>query len=233
LSKILEYYTTSQKDSIGFIPLGTIKYEWFYAEFNKADGLRWLPLIILNRPSCIHAVLQLLVDQIVFSSASEDINTPLSCTYQCIQVFGSIFPSGKPYYARIANSGLSELANLRDALLWVLRKSMAVREHFNTPRKSSLDASELPHFATIAIKKRRRYGIQDGEARSFDFVMDMSDGRWDEWKAMLRTMVMGISLGGLGVETSRTNRVEDPIGICAPVSSSDWGEERRKVQHYC
>ncbi|PVF97159.1 hypothetical protein CPB86DRAFT_760725 [Serendipita vermifera] len=219
LAGILDYYAMSGKDSIGFIPLGITKYEWFYEEFNKANGLNWLPPIILNRPSSAHAVLQLLVDQIVFPSASEGVGSPLSCSHQCIQVLGTIVGqiSRKKSRTGIITSQFGEVTNLREALLWVLNKAIVTHDLPDSSRAGSFEMIELPHFATIAIKKRRWYGAQDDETRTFEFVKDMSGEEWDDWTANLRAMIMGISLGGLNVEsTYRANKLlKDPDGICS------------------
>ncbi|PVG04033.1 hypothetical protein CPB86DRAFT_868802, partial [Serendipita vermifera] len=89
-----------------------------------------------------------------------------------------------------------ELSHLWDALMWVLHNAVTVR-NTDAPAPSK-DNYEAPVFATLAIQRTQHHGLASpGQVRSFECVKDMSDEEWEEWSGRIKSMVMGINLGGL------------------------------------
>jgi hypothetical protein len=157
------------------------------------------------------------VDQIIFESTSPDLNGPLECTHMCLQ---SLRPAEFTIDSIIdPNLGMKELLNLRDALIWVLKKAAKARDQVSIP---ALEGElEVPAFATIGIR-RQKHDSSLGRIRSFEFVRELSRDEWDEWSSSVEVLIMGTSLYGLGCGpvhgASRPSR--DPDGICCSTYSS-------------
>jgi hypothetical protein len=200
---------------MGFIPSGITQFRWFSNEFNKANGLQLLPRIISRNPTRNQAVMQLVIDQIIFPNASRCIEMALNCSYHCFQV---LVDMGPPSTEKLPNAGMTpraSIADLHDALIWVLNHSTAMRYSSDF----CIQQIQLPQFATIAIQKVRLYGTLEGEVRSFVFVREMTQEEWDQWVAKLKTVVMAVKLGGLKATfTHRVDRLlKDVEGICSRI----------------
>jgi hypothetical protein len=191
------------------------RYGWFHEELTKANGLEWLPLISLNTSSSHSAVLEILVDQIVFQSAIEDIRRPLTSSYRYLQSLGvTLQPSTTEILTPTSRMfSPRRLFHLQEASLWLLFHSRSVRISSN----DLLERPGLPWFATIGRKKLDEYGLTSaGNMRSFDFARYMTTGEWEEWEARLRIIAMGAALGGLKpcLRYGRARFVRDPDGLC-------------------
>jgi hypothetical protein len=165
-------------------------YRWFYEEFNRENGLHWLPIIAQNSThhddhDYLHCLsMNILVDHIVFSIENQTVQVPLSCSYTYLQAMA--IDSTKNSQDLINHS----LANLKIALVWVLGNS--VRVHNSTLEDGTLSTLNPP------VLDRLGWPSPDGlELHSFDFIRVMSDEEWEEWIANLKGMIMGASLGGL------------------------------------
>jgi hypothetical protein len=200
---------------MGFIPSGITQFRWFSNEFNKANGLQLLPRIISHNPKRNQAVMQLVIDQIIFPNASRCTEMALNCSYHCLQVLVNMAPSSTE---KLPNAGVftrSSIADLHDALIWVLNQSITMRYSSDF----CIQQIQLPQIATIAIQKIRLYGTLEGEATPFVFVREMTQEKWDQWVVKLKTMVMAVKLGGLkSTSTHRVDRLlKDVEGICSRI----------------
>jgi hypothetical protein len=114
-------------------------------------------------------------------------------------------------------TGNEELANLRDTLIWVLQTATKTRnEDSSHESNKGPELDNLP-FATIAHRKVQTHGLAyPGQVRSFEFTRGMSDEEWEEWSTRIKTMIMGVRLGGLGCgPVYAVHRfVRDPDGTC-------------------
>ncbi|PVG03047.1 hypothetical protein CPB86DRAFT_750146 [Serendipita vermifera] len=215
LERILGYYTISEESSMSTIFTKIIQYKWFYEEFDKANGLEWLPHISLgNAPNC-GIITHLLVDQIVFSTASKDIKYPLISSYYYLQTLGTTPILG----VTTPNRQSDEVRFLRDALLWLMRNSVDQRgiPGDNTGRGCSRADSGVPTFAIIGRRKVGWYGWPSGgELRSLDSVKEMSIREWEEWTVTLKVLAMGATLGGLkpGLDYNGSRFIRDPDCVC-------------------
>jgi hypothetical protein len=209
-----------------------IRYRWFYNQFSQANGLKWLPLIALNgtemrggatsvRDRTIwtdhildNVTLQdLLIDQIIFSSANEQINPPLVSLYSYLQSIGTRAAQDPD-----SSSESSRQIILRHALSWVLDNSIKTRTSIGDTQDSiPVFDHESFHFAKVGLRKLYRYKWSSpGDIRSFNFVKDMSNEDWEEWVVRLRVMIMGSRLNGLrsGPTYEDHRFFRDPDGIC-------------------
>jgi hypothetical protein len=94
LDIILEQSPNSNESCISLLPR-TGRYGWFYEELNRTiNSFRWLPISARNSLhhydyKCFHCqFIDILVDHIVFSIASQTIRVPLSCSYTYLQALG-------------------------------------------------------------------------------------------------------------------------------------------------
>jgi hypothetical protein len=175
-----------------------------------ANGLQWLPDMGLSNYRNDHIILQLLVDQIVFESASLDLNGPLECTQICLQMLRG---------SKLNREKAANISHLWDALIWILQKATQMR---NIDRLTESKAAlQVPAFAQIGIRKTQR-NRSPGQIRSFEFAREMSNEEWDEWSNRIKSMAMGTKLRGLGCGPTYTRHgfVRDPDGICGRVSSA-------------
>jgi hypothetical protein len=203
-----------------------VRFRWFYEEFTQTNGLYWLPLIAMNdiytrnsdsRAETVRdgdALPNLLVDQIVFSTANQEIDLPLSSTYKYLQSLGTM----PVLHSSDTHKG-NGLHRLQAALLWVFERSVEARDAINGAQDPSTQIAyrESLQFATIGLQKLNRYGWPSaGEIRSFEFVKYMSDDRWEMWIERLKVLMIGTKLGGLNVgPLSGKNRfIRDPESIC-------------------
>ncbi|PVF97761.1 hypothetical protein CPB86DRAFT_759745 [Serendipita vermifera] len=200
---ILEHSVKSDQFSIHSLLSRMAKFRWFYDEFSQANGLDWLPLIALNaihtedRTPWDNALTEILVDQILSSTANQDLHVPLSSSYHYLQSIGQSH-NPRDHHG---------LANLRTALLWVLNNSTRVHD-------SQDRTEESPLVFDPPVLEREDWS-QVGDIRSFDFVKDLSGEEWAEWVTKLKVLIMGASLGGLKPGPfQNTNRFcRDPDGI--------------------
>ncbi|PVF90853.1 hypothetical protein CPB86DRAFT_821014 [Serendipita vermifera] len=113
LSIALEQSVKSEGFSICSLLRGMVDFRWFCEEFSRANGLDWLPLIALNtlptqgRAPRDGTLTEILVDQILSSTANRDIQATLSSSYHYLQSIGH---RRKPQHH-------DRLVNLRTALL--------------------------------------------------------------------------------------------------------------------
>ncbi|PVF92402.1 hypothetical protein CPB86DRAFT_877904 [Serendipita vermifera] len=206
---VLEQSIKSEEFSIRAILRRTARFHsWFYDEFSRANGLDWLPLIALNafhpmdRISERYALTGILVDCILFWTASRDIQVPLSSSYHYLQSIGQSHDPQDDH----------RLSNLQTTLLWVLNSAIKVHNSQNHPESSSPLVFDPPILG--------RYGWPTvGGVRSFDFVNNMSGEEWGDWVTRLKVMIMGASLGGLkpGSFHDRNRFCRDPDGLCGRI----------------
>jgi hypothetical protein len=194
----------------------TAHFPWFQGQFAVANGLEWLYTIGLGDHKSQDVILELLVDQIVFESASSDLNGPLECSYICLQTLrrSNEGQNEEQHHGIIVEHDFSTtLLDLREALAWVLRNAYKMRSERGL--LASEDEFKVPTFAKIG---RRKNEIQrhPGRIRSFKFAREMSNEEWDEWSSRVKTMVMGVDLRGLGCGPVSTQHrfTRDPEGIC-------------------
>ncbi|PVF92405.1 hypothetical protein CPB86DRAFT_877906 [Serendipita vermifera] len=178
---------------------------WFYAEFSQANGLDWLPRIVLN---AVHhwdqipkhySLTEILIDHILSSTVNRDVQVPLTSSYHYLQAMGQ---SHNPQYYH-------GLANLESTLLWVFKSATKVhnsQSHAESPSSLVFDPPVLERGDWPTIR----------DVRSFDFVNDLSGEEWKEWVTRLKVMIMGASLGGLklGPLQDRNRFFRDPDGLC-------------------
>jgi hypothetical protein len=166
-------------------------------------------------------IVELLVDQIVFESATSDLNRALQYSYICLQTLrdGIIQPITdleNPTY--LDAHEYKELEWLHDALVWVMNSAVTAR---NEDEPRPLDKpSEVPKFATMAIRNTTEWELTSPrDIRSFGFARDMSDEEWKTWMARLKAMIMGITLGGLepGPVYAMSKFIRDPDWVCGSV----------------
>ncbi|PVF90905.1 hypothetical protein CPB86DRAFT_803216, partial [Serendipita vermifera] len=230
LNNILEWYHNGGYGYNGDILNRVSRFSWFNDQFRIANGLSWLSRIGLSDPRLTCVVLQLLVDQIIFESANMDINGPLECSFICLQTLRGFSPIDRGDNNSGWNDELSdgisegssdrnddsdgqELSHLQEALMWILHNATTMR---NTGALPPSDGDfKAPEFATIAIRKVEDGLASPGQPRSFEFVKDMSDEEWEEWSGRIKSMVMGINLGGLepGPMYARHRFLQDPDGV--------------------
>ncbi|PVF97752.1 hypothetical protein CPB86DRAFT_826273 [Serendipita vermifera] len=207
LGVILSQSTISEGFSIHSLLTQMAGFSWFYEEFSRANGLDWLPLISLHvlhpsdRKLKAHALTEILVDQILFSTANQDVQMPLLCSYYYLQSIGQTLLRSH-----------NQLANLRVALVWVLKNSIKVynyRVHMKSLSPLVFDPPVLEriHWPTL------------GEVRSFDFICNLLDEEWEQWTSQLKVLIMGSFIGGLKPSPfQNANRFyRDPDGICGRV----------------
>ncbi|PVF92404.1 hypothetical protein CPB86DRAFT_819657 [Serendipita vermifera] len=146
-----------------------------------------------------HVLTEILVDHILSSTASRDVQVPLSSSYRYLQSIGQSY-NPRHYYG---------LDNLRTTLLWVLNGATKVHYSQTRPDLSSSLVFDPP------VLERFDWSTS-GDVRSFNFVNDISGEEWEEWVAGLKVMIMGISLGGLkpGPLQDRNRFCRDPDGLC-------------------
>ncbi|PVG03063.1 hypothetical protein CPB86DRAFT_779957 [Serendipita vermifera] len=202
LSVIFEESTKSDVFSIRSLFIQIVQFQWFYEEFHRANGLDWLLRIAQNG---IHPddrllkndiLTEILVDEILFSAVSQDIQVPLSMSYRYLQSVGESAPQTQ------YESNIQGLANLKIALLWV---------------HDSKDRAELSsRRVLIPANLERLYWPSHGKIRSFRFVSDMSNKQWQKWVERLKILIMGTSLGGLrpGPVQNGSRFFRDPDGVC-------------------
>ncbi|PVG03071.1 hypothetical protein CPB86DRAFT_822594 [Serendipita vermifera] len=233
LNRIFEHCTQSSAYRFHELFGYMIRYRWFYGEFSKANGLEWLPLIALNgtetrggdastRDRAIwpdhvldDVTLQdLLIDQVIFSSANERIGPPLNSLYHYLLSIGT-----RSTRHPEDSSESFRMITLRHALSWVLDKSIKVQHSIGSAQDSPNDIfnPETFHFAKVGLRKLYRYKWSSlGQIRSFDFVKDMSKEEWEEWITHIKVMLMGTTLNGLRsgptYDSHRFSR--DPDGVC-------------------
>ncbi|CAG8452974.1 9391_t:CDS:2, partial [Acaulospora colombiana] len=180
--------------------------EWFYEEFSEANGLAWLPLIAQNdiytedQSLKENILTEILIDQILFSTANRNVQVSLLSSYHYLQSIGQT-------WTQIGDQS-HRLPNLQAALIWVLNHSIKLHN------SKILAASS---FSLIDQPNLERYNWPTvGEVRSFSFIKDMSDEEWQEWVARLRVLIMGASLGGLkpGPLQNRGRFSRDTDGLC-------------------
>ncbi|PVF97762.1 hypothetical protein CPB86DRAFT_413646 [Serendipita vermifera] len=208
LSIVLEQSVTSDEIPLRWILTLMANFRWFYDEFSQANGLEWLPLIALNARYIEHQTLQdnalndILVDQILFSTANQDLHAPLSSSYHYLQCIGQ---SHNP-------QDHDGLVNLRTALLWVLNNSNKVHDSQDRMEESSPLVFDPP-----VLERNRWPAVRD--VRSFDFVKEMSGGEWEDRATRLKVLIMGVSLGGLkpGPFQDRNRFCRDPDGGCGRI----------------
>ncbi|PVF92409.1 hypothetical protein CPB86DRAFT_791186 [Serendipita vermifera] len=209
LSVILEQSVTPTEFPICFVlERIVISHSWFYDEFSQANGLYWLPLIVLNAlppwdqmPRC-YALTEILVDHILSSTASRDIQVPLSTSYYYLQSIGqSHDPENYP-----------RLFNLQTTLLWALNSATKIHNS-----QTHLKSSSSLVFDPPALEREDWPTV--GDIRSFDFVKDLSGEEWENWVTGLKVMIMGASLGGLNPSPfqDRNRFYRDPDGLCGRV----------------
>ncbi|PVG04032.1 hypothetical protein CPB86DRAFT_868801 [Serendipita vermifera] len=230
LNNILEYYHNRSYGYGGGILIHAARFPWFNDQFRIANGLTWLSCIGLNGRIHANVVLQLLVDQTMFENANTDINGPLECSFVCLQTLGDISPTDRNDGSSDWNDGNSEgstdqsddpdgqeLSHLRGALMWVLHNATTMRNAGTLPPSDG--DFKAPEFATIAIQKVKDGLASPGQLRSFEFVKDMSNEEWEEWSGRIKSMVMGVHLGGLGTgPTHGWHRFpRDPDGACGSI----------------
>ncbi|PVF97757.1 hypothetical protein CPB86DRAFT_734357 [Serendipita vermifera] len=186
LAVVLEQSIKSEEFPIHSLLTQMAKFRWFYDEFSQANGLDWLPLVALN---AVHikdqtlrdnALAEILVDQLLSSTANQDIQAPLSSSYHYLQSIGQSHNSLNHY----------QLANLRTALLWILCTSTKAHDSQDHAEESSPLVFDPP------VLERYRWPTV-GDVRSFGFIKDLSSDEWEDWLTRLKILIMGASLGGL------------------------------------
>ncbi|PVF97760.1 hypothetical protein CPB86DRAFT_873940 [Serendipita vermifera] len=208
ISIVLEQSVKSEEIPIRWLLTLMANFGWFYDDFSQANGLEWLPLIALNhihtydRTLRDNALYEILVDQILSSTAKQDVHAPLSASYHYLQSIGQ---SHNP-------RDHGGLANLRAALLWVLNNSTRVHDSQDRAEESS------PLIFDPPVLERGDWPTLE-DFRSFDFMNDLSGEEWAEWMARLKVLIMGASLGGLkpGPCQDRNRFFRDPDGFCGRI----------------
>jgi hypothetical protein len=217
---IFGHYIINGHRQIEYILKEVAHFSWFYEQFKIANGREWLSHIGLSDYERGRIVLTLLVDQLVFETASQDLDGPLECTYICLQTLQGSASNWNilgfdPGFNLIGNLDTdTKLSHLRDALIWVLKNAIKRRDEV-CPLALEYEP-EVPTFAKIGLRRTQAHGIAPWKIRTFEFSKQMSTEEWDEWSNRVKTMVMGVSLGGLGCEPNygRHRFVRDPDGIC-------------------
>ncbi|PVG03917.1 hypothetical protein CPB86DRAFT_310221, partial [Serendipita vermifera] len=220
LERVFEHYTASEANMLEYTFTKITQYQWFYEEFGKANGLEWLPLISLNMASSRPAISEILVDQILFESANDDIRKPLIGTYVYLQSLGVNLAQSSPNKVLTPTSWTLNPPGpvyLREASLWLLFNSFSARISTSDPSYSP-EKSQIPWFATIGRRKLEQdKSSSAGKMKSFDFVKSMTMEEWEEWMTTIRTLAMGSILGGLkpGHYHNRSKFGRDPDGLCS------------------
>ncbi|PVG04035.1 hypothetical protein CPB86DRAFT_868804 [Serendipita vermifera] len=226
LNNILECYHNGRYGHEGRVLIGASRFSWFNDMFALANGLEWVSRIGLNGYIHASAILQIIVDQIVFESAAADIDGPLECSYICLKTLrgitlGSPSDRNENIHIFVDVDGQKELCNLREALIWVLQNATEMRHNGAIPPLNS--NPELLEFATLAIQRIRQLELAcPGQLRSFEFIRNMPDEEWEVWSGKIKSMVMGINMGGLepGPMLTRHRFVRDAEGICGSSCAS-------------
>ncbi|PVG04037.1 hypothetical protein CPB86DRAFT_809939 [Serendipita vermifera] len=198
LYRILDHSILWNEQKIKHILTDIYRLPWFYEQFGLANGLIWLSRFGLGVHWMRDVILGLLTDHIVFESVALDINGPLECAYICLQTLrGATQPPMNKDDQRHFNLDVSEeteLLYLRDALLWVMNCSIKAREG-----DLLTVSNEIPQFASMAIRNIEEEVVAvPRQVRSFEFARGMSEEEWAQWIVRLKTMIMGVALGGLG-----------------------------------
>jgi hypothetical protein len=219
LNKIFEYYKRYQNQIEDILIYEIIYFPWFHEQFTIANGLQWLSNMASNHYMNGRIILEYLLDQIAFESASLDLNGPLECGYICLQAL-----QGSEADWNLASIWWNinvdtELSHLWDALIWILENASKMRNAGYLP--ASEDIPKVPAFAKIGIRKIQKDRFP-GRIRSFEFAREMSTEQWEEWSNRVKSMAMGVKLGGLGcgLMYARDRFTRDPDGICGWISSA-------------
>jgi hypothetical protein len=203
------------------------QFSCFYKHFKTMNGLDRVSRMGLENHWTRGGILEFLVDQIVFESASTDLDGPLECSYICLQTLrGTIVGYMGDRKEKLMKwdreyTGYQGLSDLQDALMWILQEATDMRYLGYLPLFE--DDYEVPSFAKIAIKRIEEHGSESpGQFRSFEFANEMSSEEWEDWSAKVKTIIMGASLGGLGCGPmyGRDKFTRDPDGTCGWTSSA-------------
>jgi hypothetical protein len=203
-------------------------FSWFYEQFTMANGLEWLSCVGLSDPWSCSIILRLLVDQIIFETATPHLHTALECSYICLQTLRGarflplVLDDDRSMDSRLMVRG-DELANLRKTLIWVFQTATKTRSEDGPHELSKEPELDNLPFATIAHQKVQMHGLASpGQVRSFEFTRGMSNEEWEEWSTRIKTMIMGVRLGGLGCgPVYAVHRfVRDPDGTCGATCSA-------------
>jgi hypothetical protein len=199
------------------------RFPWFYEQFERANGLEWLAYMGLGSYWNRDIIVELLVDQIVFESATSDLNRALEYSNICLQtlrdaIIQIITDLENPTY--LDAHEYKELKWLHDALVWVMNSAVTAR---NEDELHRLDKpSEVPKFATMAIRIIAEWELTSPrEIRSFEFARHMVEEEWKTWIARLKAMIMGVTLGGLEPSHvyAMSKFIRDPDWVCGSVST--------------
>jgi hypothetical protein len=196
LDRLFEHFVGHDGSPDCLIPI--FQQSWFYKELASVDTLRWFPLVVLYNPEHTSKILQVLINQTVFSQGIEFIGIPLESLYHILLVIAS-----RRRFLRRATEILS----------WVMAHAGYTRDpQVNQGPDRSIDILKL-----VTINQRDEgIGIPPMELRNFDFVTNMSDEEWAEWTTRIKILILGTMLGGLkyGPGYSKVKYIRDPDGVC-------------------
>ncbi|PVG00277.1 hypothetical protein CPB86DRAFT_813317 [Serendipita vermifera] len=205
LGRILEIHTKKPTGGTENILDEIRKFEWFSREFQKSNGLEWLPLMVSSNISTSRIAMEILLDQIVHNIAIHGIESLLTCCHYCLQ-----------------HLGVSQVqASDRNVGLQRIRASTHARAYLSPLR------GEMERVLSQCIRARNdvHVSLQDhsneGDMGSrleiiSQFAKNLPNELWEEWKAALKAIIMGTTIGGLrpslAYRESRLSR--DPDGVC-------------------
>jgi hypothetical protein len=219
MNKVLEYCKKNSNGRIADILEPIVHSTLFHHEFAMASGHEWLSTIGLGDYGNQENVVKLLVDQIVFESASPDLSGPLESAHICLQ---TLWGSAEGWIVkRVHGQGVilhPSASSLGEALRWIQDNFVGIR--YKAPLRRP-DRYNVPSFAQIGINKKHR-GRWSGTFRSFEFVEKLSVEEWEEWSNRVKILIMGVNLGGLGCGPTHAQHrfTRDPDGVCGYIYSA-------------
>jgi hypothetical protein len=218
MNKVLECYKKNSNGQMTDNLSAIVHSSLFHTEFAMVNGFEWLSTIGLGDYGNQENMVKLLIDQVVFESASPDLSGLLESTHICLQTLRGL-ASEHEWIKWIAEGGeIPNIASLYLALRWIHDNFIKMRYGTPVPLSETFD---IPFFALIGRKKKLRKQ-SPGRIRSFDFVGKLSVEEWEEWLSRVKILVMGVKLGGLGCGPTHAQHrfARDPDGVCGHIYSA-------------
>jgi hypothetical protein len=217
MNKVLECYKKNSNGQMTNNLSAIVHSSLFHTEFAMVNGFEWLSTIGLGDYGNQENIVKLLIDQVVFESASPDLSGVLESTQTCLQTLRGL-ASEHEWIMWVSGSVTPNIGSLYMALRWIHDNFIKMRYGDPLPLSGK---SDVPFFAFIDHKKKLRKQ-SPGRIRSFDFVGKLSVEEWEEWSNRVKILVMGVKLGGLGCGPTHAQHrfARDPDGVCGHIYSA-------------
>ncbi|CAG8683814.1 1834_t:CDS:2, partial [Acaulospora colombiana] len=192
------------------------------------SDLDWVSLVAIRvHYRNLSYVSLLLMDQIVFSHSMEHLQFWLECARSYLQGIRCRYSTSTTAARHMWPNSLvgpgGTVHILREVLLWVLKRSGAVRSLAGGDGVG--DDNDVLDLEKIATKNRKDANNKAENQvymtpQRFEFVSILPEQEWEQWIAHVRVALMRCSLsGGMGIVTESARYVRDPENYLMLVST--------------